>query len=180
MGEFFIFTKINSHIMRKMYFVLAAFLLVSSVGRAQMRKKDTAELETAKYAGKYTYGEGTDFGNGEVLVYPESDSTILFYINIEVGEPSYNMGDLYGRVSIVDGKGVFERKTQYSDDGCKWSMTFTDDKLIIEILDEQYECGFGYGVYADGEYARKNNIIPEYFIDFADKKHYFKKLRVEE
>ncbi len=153
------------------------FMSLSCV--AQMKNKREESFKTAQYAGKYSYGEGAEYGMGEVIVYPESDTTVLFYIQLIVGEPSYNMGDLYGRITLIDGKGVFERKSSYSDEGCKWTMTFADNKLVIEILDEQYECGFGYGVYADGEYTRKSNAIPEYFIDFTDTKHYFKNLETE-
>ncbi len=167
--------------MNKIYF-LAIMVLICASSFAQMSRQSAEGFKTLQYAGKYTYGNNNDDFDamGEVLVYPESDTTILFYIQLVVGEPSYNMGDLYGRVILINGKGVFERKSQYSEEGCKWSMEFTDNKLIIKILDEQYECGFGYGVYADGEYTRKSNAVPEYFIDFIDDKHYFKNLKIEE
>lgn len=166
--------------MKQKFLVLTAFLFLSVSAFAQMKKKEIENLKTAKYAGKYSYGNGEGYGEGEVIVYPESDSVILFYIQLQAGEPSYNMGDLCGRVTLTDGKGVFERKFNYGEEDCKWSMTFTDDKLIIEIMDEQYECGFGYGVYADGEYIRKSNAIPEYFVDFTGAKQYFSKIKPEE
>ena len=165
--------------MRKTYLLLAAFFFVSVSAFAQMSKKEMENLKTAQYAGKYSYDNGEGYGEGEVIVYPESDSTILFYIQLQAGEPSYNMGDLCGRVTLTDGKGVFEFKSDYAEEGCKWSMNFADNKLVIEIIDEQYECGFGYGVYADGNYNRKSNAIPEYFVDFTDTKQYFKKLKLE-
>jgi hypothetical protein len=48
---------------------------------------------TAKYLGIYSYGDDVEKGKtGTVFIYPETDSTILFYIDLNRGAPSYNMG----------------------------------------------------------------------------------------
>jgi len=136
---------------------------------------------TSIYAGTYSYGgvaEG-DAG-GMVIVYPESDSTILFYIDICRGEPSYNLGALYGRITLKGGQGVFYTKYDYSNTGCKWQFSFLNDTLKISTIDYQYECGFGNGVVADGNYSRKSCVIPDFFENGESLKVYFKKTKPEE
>lgn len=51
---------------------------------------DIPKLKTAKYAGVYTYGDTTEYGAGSIIIYPESDTTVLFYFETNRGAPSYH------------------------------------------------------------------------------------------
>jgi len=133
-------------------------------------------LSTSKYAGIYMCNIDTIRGSGEIItIYPETDSTILFYIDICLGEPSYNLGSLYNRVIIKDSQGLFySNQFSYQNEGCKWLFAFSNDTLKIRTIDNQYECGFGNGIIADGEYIRESSTIPEFFENGESIKIYFK------
>lgn len=61
-------------------------LFFVSIGRAQTHP---SKLKTAVYAGVYTFGKDTEAPNGSIIVYPETDTTILFYIELSNGAPAY-------------------------------------------------------------------------------------------
>jgi hypothetical protein len=130
---------------------------------------------TLNYAGTYSYGTDVEKGGiGTIFIYPETDSTILFYIDLNRGAPSYNMGSLYGRVKIYNGNGTFYTKFDFIDNSCKWTFQFSKDILTIKTVDGQYGCGFGHAVYADGNFKRVSNKTPDYFENGEGTKVYFK------
>jgi hypothetical protein len=134
---------------------------------------------TEMYAGTYSYGDDVEKGRiGTIFIYPESDSTILFYIDLNRGAPSYNMGSLYGRVIIKNDSGIFYTKFDYAEKGCKWIFKFSKSNLNIKVIED--ECGFGRAVYADGEFKRVSQKSLDYFEDMEGKKIYFKTTKPEE
>jgi hypothetical protein len=136
-------------------------------------------LLTNKHAGVYSWESTRAEGpSGEVTVYPETNSTILFYLYKNRGEPSFNMGDLYGRVTITNGTGVFNN-ANYPGSNCKFKISFSGEKLNIETLEGKEDCGFGGGIYADGEFTRTSTKKPEYF-EGNERKVYFKTTKPEQ
>jgi hypothetical protein len=132
-------------------------------------------LKTTKYAGIYAFGTNIENGpGGRMTIFPETDSTVLFYLDISRGAPSYNLGQLYNRLIIKNNKATYYSKENYDQKGCKWQITINDKILIIKTLDDCYDCGFGANIYADNHYTRKDNKIPVYFIDGHGNKIYFK------
>lgn len=141
--------------------------------------QSTNSFLTSKYAGEYSWqSKVTADRGGQVTVYPESNTTILFYLYQNKGEPSYNMGDLYGRITITNGSGVFYN-SGFPGANCKFKISFSGEKLKIETLDGKDECGFGGGVYADGEFTRISSKIPEYFEGY-DGRVYFNATKPEQ
>ncbi len=137
-------------------------------------------LKTVKYAGVYSFGKNVETGPvGSVTIYPESDTTVLFYIDICRGAPSYNLGQLYGRLKMKNGKATFYTKETLDKKGCKWIITISDSLLTIRTLDKCDECNFGANVYADNQYTRKERKIPIYFVDGHNHKIYFNKTSPE-
>lgn len=136
-------------------------------------------LLTSKYGGLYGWkSKFTEDRGGVLYVYPETNSTILFYLYLNGGEPTYNMGNLYGRVTITNGTGVFFNK-DYPGSNCKFRLTFLGEKLKIETLESKDECGFGAGLGAEGQYTRESAKIPEYFEGY-ERKVYFKTTKPEQ
>ena len=131
-------------------------------------------LKTTKYAGIYSFGKNAEKGPvGRVTIYPESDTTVLFYLDICRGAPSYNLGQLYSRLKIKNGSATFYSKEESDEKGCKWKLTIKDGILTIKTLDDCYECGFGANVYADNQFVLKERKIPAYFVDGHNHKIYF-------
>jgi hypothetical protein len=129
----------------------------------------TRVLETKKYGGTFSYEKGKVNGSGKILIYPETDTTVLFYIDVNRGAPSYNMGSLYGRLKIINGQGNYESK----DKGSRWTLQFSKNRITIGTVAESYDCGFGNGVTADGIFEQTSKIIPDYFVNGEGTKYYF-------
>ncbi len=157
------------------------FLFFSIITYGQTKVKKTDKRLTSKYAGTYSYGKDIEKGRiGTIFIYSETDSTILFYIDLNRGAPSYNMGSLYGRVKIINGSGTFFTKFDYSENSCKWNFRFLKNDLTIKTVDEQDDCGFGYAVIADGIFRKTSNKMLNYFEDMEGKKIYFKNTKPED
>ncbi|HEV7231306.1 MAG TPA: hypothetical protein VGO45_08265 [Bacteroidia bacterium] len=149
-------------------------LLITKAGFSQLHPHH--ELETAKYAGVYSYGENPNTGaTGSVTIYPETDSTVLFFIDICKGPPSYNLGQCYARLKFKNGNGIYYTKDDYEKKGCMWDLTINNKLLIIKTLDGCHECGFGAGVIADNQYALRKDSIPAFFKNGEGTKVFFSK-----
>lgn len=132
--------------------------------------------KTSVYAGSYSFGTNAEKGRvGSLTVYPETDSTILFYFESNRGAPSYSMGQLYGRLKMTNGKGFYFSNPQDSLTSCQFSCEFQTAQAVIKTLHDKDNCGFGYGVYVDGLYQRYSRTVPIYFEDLTGNKVYFEK-----
>jgi len=141
-------------------------ILLTFFSYGQSLENRTSKLITAKYAGIYSYGADIEKGRtGNISVFPETDTTILFYVDVNRGAPSYNMGALYGRVKIINGKGTFYTKLDSSYNGCKWAFLFSKSMLSLRTIGEYYDCGFGQAVYVDGDFEKISSKIPVNFED---------------
>ena len=161
--------------MTKLTIVLGLFIFsTTSFGQA-LTVGAKKKLLTTKYTGTYCYGVEVEKTRiGTIIIYPETDSTILFCIDLNRGAPSYNMGFDYGRVRIINDTGTYYTKEDGEDKGCKWSIQFIKNTLVIKTIDNQDNCGFGYGVYAAGTFIRTSKKLTAYFENQEGTKIYFK------
>lgn len=152
------------------FFTIAIFSNLN----AQVRKKYP---KTLTYSGSYSFGTSAEKGRvGYLTVYPETDSTILFYFESNRGAPSYSMGQLYGRLKmLLDGRWIYFSSPQDSLRSCEFSCEFKTNEVLIKTLSDKDNCGFGYGVYVDGVYRRYSRKVPTYFEDETGSRVYFKK-----
>ena len=151
--------------MKNVILIFSLLIILVSCGQ-------TTELSsTSKLGGVYNLklNEGEDRG-GMVYVYPETDSTILFFMDLNAGAPSYNSGQIDGRIEINTGTGVFN-DADFPD--CKFKFSFIKDKLTVETVEDKYDCPFGNRVSADGEFKRESSINPEFY-EIGGEKVYFK------
>lgn len=106
-------------------------------------------------AGTYEFGGDIEKGPvGMVKIHPSGDS-ILFYIDVNRGAPSYNMGQLAGKTVFKDGT------AGYKVDNCQIRFRFKDKSLN---LIQEGDCEFGHGVDVSGEYKLKDARVPLYYI----------------
>ena len=134
--------------------------------------------QTPKLAGTYTYGgKSEDSPSGQILIHPIDDHTFNFYLDVNRGAPSYNMGQIYGRAFVQADKGiwVFQKTDTTSEKSCALTFSFKKGTVTIKTLSDEEDCGFGYGVIADGKYKRTNTNIPTYYITPTEDTVYFKK-----
>jgi hypothetical protein len=163
--------------MSKIIFIISLSLLnLLTFAQNQNPKK---QISTMHLAGKYVYGSSAEKERvGLAYIFAESDSTILFYLDLNAGPPSLSMGSLIGKVKIKKEKGLFLSSNVGAEDSCKFSLEFKNNKLLINTVNSQYNCGFGHRVIADGVFKRKTNKNPLYFINQEGNKEYFKNLNL--
>ncbi|NNF19315.1 MAG: hypothetical protein HKN61_06025 [Flavobacteriaceae bacterium] len=107
--------------------------------------------------------------SGELLLYKDSDSTALVYMSLQRGAPSYNSGGLYERI-VWDADGG---KLDLQEDNMNCQLQFRLIGNSIEVSAANHQCGFGYGVRADGKFVRVSSERPEYFENREGSRVYF-------
>ena len=160
---------------------LILFILIALKGLGQTPiKKVQPRFATLKYAGKYSIMTDIEKESVRVItIYPASDTSILFYFEGYRKAPYYKSGALYGWVQIKGDSGTFFKQVNDNDAGCKINFRFRKSGLILTSISEGY-CGFGFGVYPDGKYARVSKKHWSYFTDRAGTEVYFDKVKPEE
>lgn len=169
--------------------LLATALFIFSCGGSDSGKKKTQKKSSAKKAtkhkpsvqigGTYSFGEDVETGAvGSVIVYPLTDSTALFFLDVCRGAPSYNLGQLFGQMTL---NGNIGRYSEIEDEyfNCAVKFEFSKDALNVTTEEGHGECGFGNAVYADNMYKRIDKSIPAYFINGEGDTILFEGLTVE-
>jgi hypothetical protein len=168
-------TKLNISLLK--YKLLSFFVIfLASFSNAQTKpiKKLPA---TMVLAGEYAYGKDAEKGRvGLIYIYAKTDSTILLYLDLNRGAPSYNMGSIWGEAVVKKGNALFSASLEGNKKSCSFNLMFKDDRVIIQTTNDQDDCDFGYGVLADGTFIRRSKKQPQYFIDATGEKIYFKNL----
>lgn len=143
-------------------------------------KNQASEISsTIKMAGVYSFGDDPEKGPlGSVTIYPLSDSSVIFYLDICRGAPSYNLGQLLGQMTVRNDSGIYELNDHEFVD-CRLNFRFTSEELKITTDAEHDDCGFGFHVYADNNYRHIDKSIPKYFINGRGDTILFKGLVVE-
>ena len=112
---------------------------------------------------------------GNLLAYPESDSTVVIFIEVTKGAPSYNSGTIYSRVTRTE-TAILKLIDEYFD--CELEMKIQYNSIVITTKKEN--CGFGHGVSADGTFELTNSEIPEFFENMEGTKIFFSETSPEE
>jgi hypothetical protein len=151
------------------FIILCTFVVLSAIS---LSADEPAKRHTARFAGTYMFGSAIhkdadvkddDYvgPGGTVLLYPESDSTMLFYMEVEKGEPANSIGRLTGKISLKSNKGIFTMNNSQGIPICKLSFQIEKRFLDIRTVDGLNDCGFGPGVRADNRFFRYSGEIPE-------------------
>ncbi len=157
-----------------------SFCFVYSQAASLAKSKINIRTQDVSWAGKYSYGAVVkEEAVGVLEIYPIDESTrsYIFHLEVNRGYPSYNSGELIGKIEITSkGEGVFKVKDDQIGINCTLTFDFHENTAIIKTDKEACYCGFGNAVTADGEYKKKNPKIPDFFIDRHGNKIYFKNL----
>jgi len=103
---------------------------------------------------------------GRLLMHPKENNTFLFSLKLNRGKPSYNSGHIFGELIFVDNVANFQSADfKFKEKICKLEFKNVDNVISVSSIDNNNQCGFGFGVYADGEYSLTSKDIPESYID---------------
>lgn len=145
---------------------LLATIGLTSATAFQPAGKTIPQLGPAAFAGVYGYGSGREGANGRLTIYPESDSTILFYLDLNNGKPAYSSGQLLQRAVVHGRMAVCTFNAGYSPKaGCQLRLLLQANGMLVQTVGGQNACGFGNGVSADHTYQRRSAATPAGFRD---------------
>ena len=76
---------------------------------------------------------------------------MLFSLSANNGK---NLGDVSGQINLSGNVGI------YTDAAADCSLTFTFTHATVTVK-QKGDCGFGFGVRADGFYLKMSNAVPK-------------------
>ncbi len=163
--------------MAKLFF-LTGFLFFVITGFAQT--KAPAQFATAKYAGYYGYGKNVEKeGIGSVIIYPESDTTVLFYLDLNSGPPNRFTRSLYARAKIVNDTATFYTSYLSLPSDCVWQFRFSKNEIILKKTEPPYRCELDHDFQVEGIFKRQSKKIIEECLSPSGDAINFKMLKPE-
>lgn len=143
--------------------------LKDSIVKITSSLKTTGHRAPLNYGGSYGFGSDPEKGPvGFLDIYPISETEFLFNLSANRGAPSYNSGQVSGRMTVKSDIGI------YTDDECGLKFKFSNNSVQVLVDPKKGDCGTGYGVRLDGIYNLETNVVPIYFEDMTGEKTYFK------
>ncbi len=170
------------HHLKVIFILLFTVWLSACNNQANEHKTDTPAVKqtTTKVGGTYSFGEYPEKGAvGSLIVYPLTDSSALFYLNVCKGAPSYNQGQLLGKMIIKEHLGIYDSKVYDDDLNCILTFKFSSNQVELITENGHDLCGFGGNVYADYKYQLIDSAIPSYFINLEGDTISFEGLTIE-
>lgn len=143
----------------------------------EINEEDTEfvkEYATSKHLGIYGFDFSKELeGNqGLLLIYPESDTSVLFHLNVCIGAPSFNLGIATGRLIVKNDSALYQ-PAEY-ESSCKIKFYFKDNEIKLETVSGFGDCGFGMNVYADATYKLEKKVTPKYYSNGLNTNYYFR------
>lgn len=139
-----------------------------------------APVPAAHYSGVYTFGDSIEgAAEGTVYISQENDSSLLFYLYVNKGAPSYNCGEMDGRITVKGRKGTFRTRLGYSDADCVLYFEFNDSTVTINQDGNDCKCGFGNGVYVEDTFNRSTSETPAFYTTLSNDTISFSELQAQ-
>ncbi len=105
-----------------------------------------------------TYATQT-FENGAVCILEIKDApSPSFYVNCNRGAPSYNQGTLSGEFEWSEPNVGLFKTDRFGP--CELRFSITKTNVQVTQTGADFECGFGAGVTATGDYTFQNDQTP--------------------
>jgi hypothetical protein len=96
--------------------------------------------------------------SGMWLLTEQQGQTVHFQLETQRGAPSYNSGWIEGAFELHGDSGTF-KSTEYG--ACEITFKFINGSVQLQQSGEDYECGFGHNVFAEGTLRLKSRKRPK-------------------
>ncbi|WP_148782508.1 hypothetical protein [Aquimarina intermedia] len=136
-------------------------------------------LNSNRYGGTFAYQSEGDGPYGTAYLYPNSDNTLLFHLDLNRGAPSYNMGSITGQMHLKTNGTASFIQVEPAYLNCNLKFVFKDDLLMVRTVGQANACGFGFGVSANVDFKKTNTEVPQYFLNGEGDQVWFKKLNMK-
>lgn len=108
-----------------------------------------------------TYRWKTDGGAGcELQTALQAKDSVRFQVDCTRGPPAYNRGVAVGVIALRNASAIY-RTTEFGH-VCELRIWFRGKQAMIGQVGSDSDCGFGYGVTAQGTYARVSSRRPTF------------------
>lgn len=141
----------------RLFFICLIFIAAQQTASAQVMK------------GTYSYGKPKKGPYGVLQIHQIKPGNFLFYLEVGKDAPNYNSGALYDKITFNKTSGRYEANTK----SCR--LQFLNGPKGVTVTTVKGDCGFGYGVIADGTYLTENHRNPSWLKTRTGKKLYFAK-----
>ena len=100
--------------------------------------------------------------SGLLMIKNLRPGVLTFYLDVNRGAPSYNMGSIGGELTFENDIATYTKIREYGGI-CQLNFEFKNEKIIVEQTEEDFGCGFGHGVHANGEYVKTSTEAPVFY-----------------
>lgn len=91
---------------------------------------------------------------GQLVLIRMEDNKYRFWLDVLNGPPGFNRGETDGTVIFVNDTASFDNTFENAENPCILKFKLSGNLISINSHSTSFNCGFGNGVNADGEYAR--------------------------
>lgn len=135
----------------------------------------------SNYSGTYGYSfkpEGNppkteaDKGpTGKLVLLKMDGNKYRFWLDVGLGWPNYHVGETDGTITFVNDTASFDNTFEDATHPCILKFKITGNKININSRSTSFNCGFGNGVNADGDYT-KLKVQPVLNNEWLKKEYY--------
>lgn len=90
---------------------------------------------------------------GRLVVIKMEGNQYRFWLDVLTGPPGYNRGETDGTITFRNDTASFDNTYEDAADPCVLKFKKTGKTISINSQSTSFNCGFGNGVNADGEYT---------------------------
>ncbi len=123
-----------------------------------------AAIAQTDYSGAYGYSmkpqgdppkmESNRGPEGRLVLLKMDGNKYRFWLDITKGWPTYSVGETDGTIILVNDTASFDNTFENAINPCMLKFNYSNAVMHISSLSASFNCGFGNGVTADGEYPR--------------------------
>jgi hypothetical protein len=153
--------------MKNLLIILLIILIANAckdAAKTDSEQTDAIEENTEiQIGGTYEFG---DFKNkkdvfGQLLIYPDSDTSMVFHLSKNTGEPDFQIYEVMGRTLVIDNKASYQ--TNSICENAMYSLYFEFEENFVKVVQDDEgnsDCSFSYEFRADGNFEKTNSDIP--------------------
>jgi hypothetical protein len=113
----------------------------------------------------YSFNPPENTGNDKNATGPKGSLVLLqmdgykyrFWLDVTLGWPNYNLGETDGTILFINDTASFDNTFEDALTPCILKFKINGNTITINSLSTSFNCGFGNGVNADGDYTKLNN-----------------------
>jgi hypothetical protein len=154
--------------MRKLFIPLVLLICFSGSAQTNLTGAYGYSLPVEGDAPKDEKNNGPE---GSLVLVRLDGNKYRFWLDVSKGWPSYNQGVTDGTITFKNDTASFDNSYEDADYPCILKFKAKGNTININSMSTSFNCGFGNGVVADGDYARlkKQPIINNHWL----KEQYF-------